>query len=341
MIAQVADFEETREMAARTSRSPAVQNPQNVKVERQDWVLFRTVEGLQQKAGVGKADLRRLVLKELADNGLDLGCTVQVGPLGDGYLVQDDGPGIDPDEVARLFSINRPMISSKLIRLPTRGALGNGLRVVAGAVLASDGSLVVTTRDRRLVLRPEMDGSTTLVESTDVNFPVGVRIEICFGHALPSDSSALSWAQQACRLAEHGDTYTGKSSPHWYDAAQFHELLYAYGSTPVRELISGLDGCSGAKAGRIVSFADLERVTCEKVSREQAVTLLTAARTARPVNPRRLGAIGPKAFPNHTYACEVGTVSLGSAEPLAEIPFAVEAWVISLLTGARRVSWPM
>jgi hypothetical protein len=42
----------------------------------------------------------------------------------------------------RCFSINRPMVSTKLLRLPTRGALGNGLRVVTGAVLASGGSLV-------------------------------------------------------------------------------------------------------------------------------------------------------------------------------------------------------
>ena len=43
-------------------------------------------------------------------------------------------------------SIRRPFISSKLLRMPTRGALGNGLRVVAGVVLASGGRLVVATR---------------------------------------------------------------------------------------------------------------------------------------------------------------------------------------------------
>ena len=90
-----------------------------------------------------KSKLRRLVLKELADNGLDTGAEVKVGelPNGKGYFVEDDGPGIDgtPEQIARLFSINRPMVSTKLLRLPTRGALGNGLRVVAGAVLASGG----------------------------------------------------------------------------------------------------------------------------------------------------------------------------------------------------------
>ena len=114
--------------------------PQNLKFERPDWSLFRTVEGLQQKAGVAKSKLRRLVLKELVDNGLDEDAKVRVGVLqGGGYFVEDDGRGIDgtPEEIAQLFSIARPMVSTKLLRLPTRGALGNGLRVVAGAVLAS------------------------------------------------------------------------------------------------------------------------------------------------------------------------------------------------------------
>jgi hypothetical protein len=58
----------------------------------------------------------------------------------------DEGPGRDgePEEIAELFSIRRPMRSSKLLRLPQRGALGNGLRVVAGAVLASGGALAVS-----------------------------------------------------------------------------------------------------------------------------------------------------------------------------------------------------
>jgi hypothetical protein len=43
-------------------------------------------------------------------------------PDGAGYFVEDAGGGIDPAEVARLFSIARPLVSTKLLRLPTRGA---------------------------------------------------------------------------------------------------------------------------------------------------------------------------------------------------------------------------
>src|SRR6516162_3333548 len=114
-----------------SSGSPA---PQNLKFEREDWALFCTIEGLQQKAGVPKNKLSRLVIKELADNALDEGGQARVGKLPKGgYFVEDGGGGIDgaPADIARLFSISRPLVSSKLLRLPTRGALGNGLRVVA------------------------------------------------------------------------------------------------------------------------------------------------------------------------------------------------------------------
>src|SRR4029077_18404889 len=129
----------------------------------------------------------------------------------------------------RLYSIKRPRVSTKFLRLPTRGALGNGLRVVAGSVLASEGFLVVTTRNRRIELKPEHDGSTTVVSVTPVDFPVGTRIEIGFGLAIPEDADALYWAEEAKHMTR-GQTYAGKSSPWWYDVPQFHELLSASGA---------------------------------------------------------------------------------------------------------------
>jgi hypothetical protein len=299
--------------------------------EREDWSLFRTIEGLQQRAGVPKNLLPRLVLKELADNGLDNGAEVTVQSLPDngGYVVEDDGTGIDgaPEDIARLFSINRPMVSTKLLRLPTRGALGNGLRVVTGAALASHGSLVVTTRNRRIGLRPERDGTTTVTGVEAVKFPLGTRVEVSLGPALPCNLDPLYWARVACRLARLGTQYLGKSSPWWYDAAQFYELLFASGNRPVRELIANLDGCTGSKAGEIVTGANLERAICRDVTFAQATELLQAARdNARQVNPKRLGAVGPQAFPSCANAITHDVASFGSAWPQAEIPFVVEAW---------------
>jgi hypothetical protein len=284
---------------------------------------------LQQKAGVAKHNLFRLVLKELTDNGLDEGAKVRVGSLSDdsGYFVEDDGRGIDgmPEEIAQLFSIARPMISTKLLRLPTRGALGNGLRVVAGAVLTSQGSLVVITHNRRIALRPNRDGTTTVIGTESVEFPVGTRIEINLGPAIP-DNSALSWANTAIQLANGGNTYSGKTSPWWYDAPQFHELLYARGNTPVRELVAHLDGCTGARAGEIVAAARLGRTVCKDINFQQATPLLEIAReNAKPVTPERLGSVGP-IYTDTAYARAFGKAQFGSVAPMAEIPFVTEAW---------------
>jgi len=327
MGATFADCPDFEESTARLTCSPAAPN---LKFQREDWALFRTVEGLQQKAGVPKNILSRLVLKEITDNALDEGGQVRIGKLPNGgYFVEDGGGGIDgtPDEIARLFSISRPLVSTKLLRLPTRGALGNGLRVVAGAVLASGGTLTVITRNRRIELRPEHDGTTTVKRTTKVDFPVGTRIEIAFGPALPADElGTLNWAQMARRLVQ-GKAYTGRSSPWWYDAPQFHELLSAGGITPVRELIANLDGCTGGNAGMIVAKAKLNRAVCKNVTRDQATSLLLAARAfARPVNAERLGAVGPETFPDYAYARSSGVAGFGSVAPIAEVPFVVETW---------------
>jgi hypothetical protein len=292
---------------ANTSLSGNENEPFLKMAERHDWELFRSVEGLCQKAGVPAALLRRLVLKEIGDNALDTGADIRFGLVKknnfDLFYVEDDGPGLDgaPEDIASLFSVRRPMRSSKLLRLPQRGALGNGLRVVAGAVLASEGSLAVITRNQRIELRPETDGSTRVVKVTSAKHSVGTRVEIGFGPALPRDDDLLTWLESADYIAHHGKTYDGRASPFWYDPAQFHELILAHGSQPLRGLIAQLDGCSGGKAGEIVVAAGLDRMSCQSVDREQATALLKVARKhARPVNPERLGCVGRDAYPQYS-----------------------------------------
>jgi hypothetical protein len=320
------------------------ENSPALKFEREDWTLFRTVEGLQQKAGVPAKWLRRLVLKELGDNALDTAAAIQFGRLEDDrFYVEDSGPGLDgtAEEIAELFSISRPMRSSKLLRLPQRGALGNGLRVVAGAVLASEGSLAVITHNRRVVLEPRFDGSTAVIKVTTAERLRGTRIEIGFGRALPRDLNALAWIRQAAAASRAGASYDGRSSAYWYDAPQFHELLLACGNQSVRGLIAELDGCTGGKAGDIVDAAGLERMVCADINRQRAIRLLKVARQqTRPVRPERLGGIGRNGFPadGMSYAVERGTVELGSIEPLAKIPFVVEAWARSTSAFAKKAT---
>jgi hypothetical protein len=114
----------------------------------------------------------------------------------DTFYVEDNGPGLGgtPEEIGALFSIRRPIRSSKLLRLPQRGALGNGLRVVAGAVLASEDSLTVVTRNRRIMLQPRADGHTEVVKVAAADRPNGTRIEIGFGPAPPPDPAGAPLA---------------------------------------------------------------------------------------------------------------------------------------------------
>jgi hypothetical protein len=305
--------------------------------ERPDWVLFRSISTLSQKAGVPVRMLRRLVLKELVDNALDAGGKASIRQDDETYIIEDDGPGIggSPEDIARMFSINRPMVSSKLWRLPKRGALGNGLRVVAGAVLSSGGSLIVKTRNMEHVLTPRDDGGTSVV-SSPVAAPTGTAISISFGTELPADPLAMRWGEDAIRMAS-GETYIGKPSPFWYDADHFFELLQAGKDRPVRELVAQLDGCTGARAGQIAEA--FKGMSCQALDRDQAVALLGAARAhAKPVSARRLGSVGKPSTLPEWYASESGTVQIGARNPKAEIPFIIEAWCDFHGTGEDNVS---
>jgi hypothetical protein len=184
------------------------------------------------------------------------------------------------------------------------------------------------------VLRPERDGTTTVATAEPLAHvhPIGTKVEIAFGPALiVARDTIFSWAKLACDLAGIGFTYRGGSSPHWYDAAQFHELLYASGSIPVRELIARLDGCSNPKAGEIVAKVGLNRALCVDITSEQAKRLLIVARDN--VQPKRLGAVGSEAYPDAAYGYSSGMARLGSAIPLAEIPYVAEAWAKRLDDG--------
>ena len=64
--------------------------------EREDWMLFRNLPSLAQKAGVAARDLPALIVKELVDNALDTGAFRQVRRDGQTIVVEDAGPGLPP-----------------------------------------------------------------------------------------------------------------------------------------------------------------------------------------------------------------------------------------------------
>jgi hypothetical protein len=172
---------------------------------RHDWQLFLDISTLPQKAGCQPSDLRRVVLKELVDNAADAGGRVSVTGDHGAYVVADDGHGIDPALVPRVFSVNRPLVSSKLIRRPLRGMMGNGLRVVAGAVATSKGSLIVESKGHRLALRiDDVTGLTEVISDEPIETTQGTAIRIELGSKLRFDGSEIEFVRDVVDIAALG-----------------------------------------------------------------------------------------------------------------------------------------
>lgn len=297
---------------------------------RDDWTLFRNLNTIGQKAGVPREKLAALVIKELADNALDAGATVDAGDLGDDtFYVEDNGPGIpgSDEEIAMLFSIRRPLLSSKLLRLPLRGALGNGLRVVAGVVLATAGTLQVTTRGRHLALTPQDDGTTSYRLLKGGLLHTGTRVQIRFGRGVVgADEDVLEMAHKA--MALRGEThYQGKTSPHWYDSDSFFEMLQASDGT-IGEVLEHFHGFKSSKIPSSVKEA--LGFSANSFTRTSADNVLSGLREIKPApKPTVLGEVGELALRSHGYGKKSGTFQLKAARGNlhAEIPAVVEAWV--------------
>ena len=299
----------------------------NLKFERADWTSFRTREGLQQKARVALDGLVALVLKELADNALDAGAHVTVGEIGEGYFIQDDGPGIDPDGVARLFSIARPSHRARCCACP------QGARSATDCVLRPEPSLrqAASSRSRRAAFaspsshairtgRPPRQAAQSRNEREHASRSASAR------HCRRTIARS-TLTQKAISLAKGGVSYNGASSPYWYNGPQFYELLSSSGAAPVRQLVASLDGCAGGRAGEIVAAAGLGRKACNQIDAAGAVRLLKAARAvAKPVSPKRLGAIGAGHFSACSYGVNHTEVRFGD-DPAALIPAVVEIWM--------------
>jgi hypothetical protein len=291
--------------------------------ERPDWTLFRTIPTLCQQAGVPPNRLRRLIAKELVDNALDVANMCEVGELpDDGFFVEDDGPGIpgSPEEIARLFSFGRPFVSSKLKRLPTRGALGQGLRCVAGTVFASGGRLRVLTHGLALELTPQESGDTT-VKVGPSDRTKGARVEVWLGDSVPYDPGYLSWAKTAIWARGVGPIYSGMTSPWWYDSDAFFELLQAGRQRTVADVVERDFGLADVPQGK------LRKRVAASLTYEEAEELLGLLRSScEPIGADELALLG-KSLPG-SYAKALGTLTLkpGRGDISAELPFTVEAW---------------
>ena len=231
---QLAEFTERAVTSTRRAGTPVAERKRrqrqrererNLIYERDDWQLFMDLSTLPQKAGCHFQDLYKVVLKELVDNALDAGANVSLQFCDGAWVVSDDGPGIAPGEVPKLFSVNRPLLSSKLKRLPLRGMLGNGLRVVMGAVAATEGGVIVETRGHRLTLAIDTaTGKALLVADESIPQAPGLTVRLILGESNSGQPDAGP-ANQSISIAKCGRSYSGPSSPWWYGGRDLYRLF--------------------------------------------------------------------------------------------------------------------
>ncbi len=305
-----------------------------------DWQLFTNLNTLPQQAGVSRHQLPKLVAKELTDNALDTNSKVEITHQNDGYFkdtitVRDYGRGLtgSNEDIANLFSMNRPLTSSKRLRLPSRGALGNGLRVVTATVYCSNGTLEVATQGRRLRLIPQDDGSTACEEiGTFEGTGTEVKVEIpdnFFGEDI------LAWANIALH-AQQGGAFKKGTYPHWYDSDSFYGLLLA--SPPDLKLENFLqlfDKISPNKAKKIIKeftaqfSEEIEKTLhCPEINRAQAEWLLAMLhQSVKPLSAQKLGEIGAlEDFPIYQKQSTEFTLKTSKGNFHAQIPALIEVF---------------
>ena len=295
-----------------------------------DWQLFTNINTLPQQAGVPKHLLPRLIAKELTDNALDVSSSVQVfhpDPDKEGtFVVKNLGKGFDTsdDEIANFFSIKRPLTSSKRFRLPTRGALGNGLRVVTATVFCLEGSLKIATNGRILELTPQDDG-TTLAQKIGEFDEEGTEVHI----SIPNDYfyyDTLEWASLALAINQ-GTYYQGKTCAHWYDSDSFYNLCL---STPeqitVQQFIPYFEGIAKNKIKQLVP--QLNNAFLAGLQREESEALLQALQQhSKYVSAKKLGAVGTlEHFPGYVKMLAEFELKTTRGTQHATIPVVIEVF---------------
>lgn len=280
--------------------------------ESEDWSLFCNRNTVHQKAGCDPNEIGRVILKELTDNALDADA-LDVAIRGNDRecCITDDGPGLSPDEITRVFAVNRPLRSSKRKRLPTRGMLGNGLRVVMGAVTGYEGRITVASRgvEMDLAINP-VTGDTIISAKRDVTYAHGLTVTLKFPRPI-FDAYAYGYARESIEIARGGGRpYTGHSQKQWYAPADLRKIFIAAppGAT-VGEVRADLFGDSIA-----------DDRPARDLTEDEAAAIIAEVKGNIP--PPFIGSIGRQAFPGE-YGQELRIADIDGVL----IPYYVEVWV--------------
>jgi DNA topoisomerase VI subunit B len=107
---------------------------------------FFTEEGLRTQIGLDRQHWPLAILKELLDNSLDACESTRIIPevtveIGEDYFaVKDNGPGIAADTVTTSLDFSTRVSDKARYVSPTRGQLGNALKIIYAAPLVVNGS---------------------------------------------------------------------------------------------------------------------------------------------------------------------------------------------------------
>jgi hypothetical protein len=313
--------------AAERKRRERIRREQEpLSFESPDWRDFLDLNELSRKAGCEPEDRQRIIAKEAMDNACDPGTAVTTKPWTDpggnlGLCITNDGTGVDIPLVPEIYSPNRCRYSTKRIRRVLRGILGNGARVIGGAVGASGGALIVETRGHRLTLKLAI-ATGKMIVATDEAIPeeTGFTLMFSLGPSLPFHEEDFDLANETLRLSRHGQAYNGPSSPFWYGANDLFRLAQEV-TTAVsfRTLCRKCGFRTPAAVGRSWDRPARE-LSCAEVG--DALAQLRACN--KEVSPKRLGLIGRSAFLQMPgYVIDRGVVKINDAL----LPFVLEAWV--------------
>jgi hypothetical protein len=303
--------------AERKRRQRNRERAERLLYEVSDWRQFTDRNTLPMQAGASWEDLPALVLKEIADNACDESSEVEIALTAAGWRISDRGLGIDPDEVPRLFSVNRPMLSRKRTRLPRRGMLGQGLRVVAGYIGLVAGTITIASRGVVQVLRIDtISGETALDSCTQCTDDGWTRVTVSLHDEDIADPArrAIDFAQRSAR----SPGYSGPSSPWWYGP---DDLRFLCRTAPKDATVADVIRDLGLTVPRSIEGAALAGT----VTADDAAAILTGLRERNPEPAsQRLGWIGRDDFDDFPgYAIEHGIAEFSSG---ARVPFVVEAY---------------
>ena len=289
---------------------------QNDIIERQDWHLLLAADGLSQWAGVGQGELVAFALKELADNALDAGDEVGIETVGTACTISDDGPGLAPERVLAFFTVNRALACSKLWRQAGRGAMGMGLRVVAGVSAVFGGTITTVSHGTRLVFTIHDSTGAPIVLEESAEDGDGFRITL----DIPGADMARECGRARIAARFSGRTLEGKADPRWFDAAALHGFCLAAPTVPAVRLLAEKIAISneGRRALRD-RFGDRTFDQLGKTDLAAAIAIMHA----NPGRVKALSGIGEDPRIPGIYRRVTGNVDIDGVT----MPAIVEAWV--------------